>query len=216
MSDTNSRQSNDAEREATNAAVEIDGGEPESGEPRREAKRTDGGEASDASRASSEVRSDGGVATGREQTDYLDAEVNIFRPSTPFMRDHLRLIWTMFAAWAVFVFGPVIATYLATDFMTSTTVGGFPLHYLLTAMGAPLGALVLSFVYARKRDRLDEKYGIDHSTERADTEAAATATDGGEPGPGEPRREAKRTDGGEASDASRSSSERSSDGGEQR
>ena len=180
MSDTNSQQSDDAKQRATNAAVETGGGEasgasrsssergrdgcePESGEPRQGAKRTDGG-----------------VATGREPTNYLDAEVNIFSPSTPFMRDHLGLIWTMFAAWAVFVFGPVIATYVATDFMTSTTVGGFPLHYLLTAMGAPLGALVLSFVYARKRDRLDEKYGIDHSTERADPDAGPAATDGGD------------------------------------
>jgi putative solute:sodium symporter small subunit len=125
------------------------------------------------------AETDGGVATTRETADYLDARINIFRPSTPFMRDHLKIVWTMFAAWAVFVFGPVTATYLATDFMTSTTVMGFPLHYFLTAIGAPTGALVLSFVYARKRDQLDEKYGIDHSAERPEPDAPAAAADGG-------------------------------------
>ncbi|WP_440990798.1 DUF4212 domain-containing protein [Haloarchaeobius baliensis] len=118
---------------------------------------------------------------GHDTTDYLDAEVHMFKPATPFMRDHLKIIWTMFVAWALFVFGPVLATYLATDLMTSITVLGFPLHYLLTAIGAPGGALALSFVYARQRDRLDAKYGIDHSTGgETDTESeAVAATDGG-------------------------------------
>ncbi|WP_254536268.1 DUF4212 domain-containing protein [Halomarina litorea] len=122
-----------------------------------------------------QVRSDG----GRDgSVDYLNSEVNIFKPSTPFMRDHLRVVWAMFAAWALIVFGPVTATYLATDLMTSVTVIGFPLHYLLTAIGAPLGALVLSLVYARKRDALDEKYGVDHSATRQSTEGTPAA-DGG-------------------------------------
>jgi len=125
------------------------------------------------------VETDGGVAASRQTADYLDTEINIFNPSTPFMRDHLRIVWTMFAAWAIFVFGPVTATFLATDFMTSVTVMGFPLHYFLTAIGSPAGALVLSFVYARKRDALDEKYGIDHAAEQPESDAAAAATDGG-------------------------------------
>jgi len=127
---------------------------------------------------SREAEPDGGRAS-REQTDYLDAEINIFNPSTPFMRDHLRVIWTMFAAWALIVFGPVVATYVATDFMTGITVLGFPLHYFLTAVGGPTGALVLSVVYARKRDALDEKYGIDHSSVRRTTDTGTAATDGG-------------------------------------
>jgi uncharacterized membrane protein len=66
--------------------------------------------------------------------------------------------------------------------MTSVTVLGFPLHYLLTAIGAPTGALLLSFVYARKRDQLDEEYGVDHSTgaTSADAEGEPAATDGGD------------------------------------
>ena len=141
-------------------------------------------ESDDASRtdeSNPEVETDGGVAASGQvpDTDYLDARVNIFEPSTPFMRDHLKIVWTMFAVWALFVFGPVTATYLATDFMTGTEVLGFPLHYFLTAVGAPTGALVLSFVYARKRDALDEKYGIDHSTPTRDPDAEPAATDGG-------------------------------------
>jgi putative solute:sodium symporter small subunit len=114
--------------------------------------------------------------------DYLDQEVNIFKPSTPFMRDHLRVVWAMFALWAVVVFGPVTATAIAPGVMTDVTVLGFPLHYALTAIGAPGGALVLSLVYARKRDQLDDKYGIAHGTDApaTDDEAAEpAATDGG-------------------------------------
>ncbi|MFC6954375.1 DUF4212 domain-containing protein [Halorubellus litoreus] len=136
-------------------------------------------------------RTDGGTVTtdtpatdSGEDVDYLEREVNIFKPSTPFMRDHLRVVWAMFAAWAVVVFGPVTATALAPDAMTSITVIGFPLHYITTAIGAPTGALVLSFVYARKRDQLDDEYGIDHGTDAAgeseeDAPAEPTAADGG-------------------------------------
>ncbi|GGL29107.1 hypothetical protein GCM10009037_11040 [Halarchaeum grantii] len=110
---------------------------------------------------------DGGAVASETQahseTDYLTSEVNLLRPSTPFMRDHLRVIWTGFVAWAVIVFGPVTLTAVAPGAMTSTMpVLGFPIHYFLVAVGAPGGALVLAFWYARKRDELDEKYGIDH------------------------------------------------------
>lgn len=129
------------------------------------------------------VDTDGGVAAREEQVDYLTAEINLFRPATPFMRDHLRIVWTMFVAWVVVVFGPVTATWLAPDLMTNVTVIGFPLHYLLTAIGAPGGALVLSIIYARRRDRLDEKYGIEHGTAETGSadegEGDATAADGG-------------------------------------
>ncbi len=133
------------------------------------------------------VQTDGGkrdAVTVHEQTDYLDAEVNILRPSTPFMRDHLRLIWVGFLAWVLVIFGPVTATYFAQDAMTSATFLGFPLHYFLVAVGGPGGALVLSVIYSWRRDKLDQKYGIDHSS-TTDTEPSAVetepsaATDGG-------------------------------------
>ena len=117
---------------------------------------------------------------GRESVDYLDEKIHMFKPATPFMRDHLKVIWGLFAVWAVVTFGPVTATYLAEDFMTTTHVLGFQLHYFLTALGAPVGALVLCAVYAWQRDRLDAKYGIEHGTE-TETEAGQTvAADGGE------------------------------------
>lgn len=125
----------------------------------------------------SAVETDGGVTASHEPSEYLNTEINIFNPSTPFMRDHLRLVWTLFVVWVVIVFGPVTSTYLAPGVMTSITVLGFPLHYLLTAIGAPFGALVLSAVYAHKRDTLDSKYGIEHGSDTADADAAAM--DGG-------------------------------------
>lgn len=102
-------------------------------------------------------------------TDYLESKVNIFAPSTPFMREHLRIIWTMFIAWIIVVFGPVTATFIIPEIMTGITFLGFPLHYFLTAVGAPLGALILSIIYARKRDRLDVKYEIHHSSNKGGT-----------------------------------------------
>jgi putative solute:sodium symporter small subunit len=76
-------------------------------------------------------------------------------------------------------------TMLAPGVMTTTMpVLGFPWHYFLVAFGAPTGALILAAVYARQRDKLDDKYGIDHDTgaEPAEPEPAGseTAADGGQ------------------------------------
>lgn len=113
-----------------------------------------------------------------QSVEYLEHEVNLFRPSTPFMRDNLKMIFLLFATWCVFIFGPVTASLFAEDFMTETTVlGGFPLNFFLTAIVAPLAALVLAAVYAWYRDRLDEKYGVVHET-TAEVGQAATANRG--------------------------------------
>jgi len=131
---------------------------------------------------STELETDGGVAAEEADINYLETEINLLSPSTPFMRDHLKLVWGTFIAWVLIVWGPLITTWLAPDAMTTTIPGGFPLHYFLIALGAPTGALVLAFIYARRRDKLDEKYGIDHSapveTASGESEEAA-ATDGG-------------------------------------
>ena len=135
----------------------------------------------------SAVEPDGGAVTGAAQahrdTDYLSSEVNILRPSTPFMRDHLRVVWAGFVAWVVIVFVPVTLTRIAPDAMTTQMpVLGFPLHYFLVAIGAPTGALLLSVWYARKRDQLDEKYGIEHPSAgetAGEGEVETAATDGG-------------------------------------
>ncbi|APX95759.1 MULTISPECIES: DUF4212 domain-containing protein [Natronorubrum] len=122
------------------------------------------------------AETDGGVKTEA----YLDKEINIFKPATPFMRDHLRVIWLSFVAWIVVVFGPTTAILFAPEFMTETTVlGGFPLHFFLAAIVTPLGALLLSVGYAMQRDRLDTKYGISH--EEAAESDGTVAADGGEP-----------------------------------
>jgi putative solute:sodium symporter small subunit len=107
--------------------------------------------------------------------------VNILNPSTPYMRDHLRIVWTGFAIWVLAVWGPVTLTRLAPGPMTSQMpILGFPLHYFLVAFGAPTSALILAFWYSRKRDALDEKYGIDHATATESRSGAnVAATDGG-------------------------------------
>lgn len=164
----------------------------------------DGGESSDARRASSDRRSDGSMsqaAQRHQNTNYLNEEVNLLRPSTPYMRDHLRIVWAGFIAWALIVFGPVTLTAIAPAAMTATMpVLGFPWHYFLVAFCGPTGALVLAAVYARQRDKLDDKYGIDHST------AGPEENETGESG------EAAATDGGERPGGSRASSEPRSDG----
>ncbi|NHX37921.1 MULTISPECIES: DUF4212 domain-containing protein [Halolamina] len=106
----------------------------------------------------------GGVAEREAEVDYLETEINILSPNTPFMRDHLKLVWAGFLAWTVLTWGPVVATYLAPELMTQEIpVIQFPAHYFTVAFVAPTSSLVLAFIYSRRRDRLDEKYGIDHS-----------------------------------------------------
>ncbi|OIB57049.1 DUF4212 domain-containing protein [Natrialba sp. SSL1] len=141
----------------------------------------------DNTQSRSAARTDGGTTT----ESYLDKEINIFKPATPFMRDHLRVIWLSFAAWVIVIFGPPTATLFAPDLMSGTTVLGFPLHFVLGAIITPLGALLLSIGYALQRDRLDTKYGISHDTESTppadsdlqdedtETDSDGVAVDGG-------------------------------------
>ena len=132
------------------------------------------------------LRTDGGASdVQREQeTEYLEVEINLLNPATPFMKDHLRVIWIGFGVWVFTTFGPITATRIAPDLMTTAMpVIGFPFHYFSIAIGGPTAALLLSVWYAKKRDAIDEKYGI----EQVDNEAraaggdadAAAAADGG-------------------------------------
>ncbi|GGC66940.1 DUF4212 domain-containing protein [Haloferax sulfurifontis] len=125
---------------------------------------------------------DRSTASDHEEIDYLSREVNLLKPSTPFMRDHLKVIWTGFVAWALLTFGPPVLTYFAPATMTAELpVIGFPAHYFLVAVLSPTSSLVLAFVYSRKRDQLDKRYGIDHaaSTSRSTGESEAAVADGG-------------------------------------
>ncbi|MWV65743.1 DUF4212 domain-containing protein [Halorubrum sp. JWXQ-INN 858] len=134
------------------------------------------------------VAGDGGLSdVEREQRiDYLDVEINLLNPATPFMRDHLRVIWIGFAIWSVTTFGPITATRIAPDLMTTPMPFlGFPFHYFAIAIGAPSAALILSVWYAKRRDAIDEKYGIEQLSNQdagADANSAtddAAAADGG-------------------------------------
>ncbi|QIB77568.1 DUF4212 domain-containing protein [Haloferax volcanii] len=131
---------------------------------------------------SHDASTDRSTAPRHEEIDYLSREVNLLKPSTPFMRDHLKVIWTGFVAWALLTFGPPVLTYFAPATMTAQLpVIGFPLHYFLVAVLSPTSSLVLAFIYSRKRDQLDERYGIDHtaSQTRSKSESEAAVADGG-------------------------------------
>ncbi|WP_299263472.1 DUF4212 domain-containing protein [Halorientalis sp.] len=131
------------------------------------------------------AETDGGTVTqaaqAHRQTDYLDSEVNLLKPSTRFMRDHLKLVWGSFIAWVLTTWGPVTATFLAPEMMTSFSILGFPAHYFMVGFLAPTSSLVLAAIYANRRDKLDEKYGINTATVTEAPSGAdeATATDGG-------------------------------------
>ena len=150
-------------------------------------RRTDCAHASADTDPESRLRTDGGrTDVERERDiDYLDVEINLLNPATPFMRDHLRVIWIGFSVWALTTFGPITATAIAPGVMTTTLpVIGFPFHYFAIAVGGPTSALVLSVWYARRRDRIDEKYGItqpaaDTATETEPDAEPTTAVDGG-------------------------------------
>jgi putative solute:sodium symporter small subunit len=141
---------------------------------------------------------DGGTV---ETADYLDTRINLFKPQTPFMRDHLKVVWGTFAVWVLIVFGPVTVAALAPQAADAHRIVGTPTLFMMTAIGIPLGALLLSVFYAWQRDRLDEKYGIEH----------------GQPEPEETGEEATAAaNGGAGSEGSRSTPEQGSGGGDSR
>lgn len=127
--------------------------------------------AHDTGDGSPEMVPDGGQSDVQreEQADYMDVEINLLSPQTPFMRDHARLIWTGAIIWVFTTFGPITLTAIATEPMTQVMpVLGFPFHYFLLALFSPTASLILAFWYARARDSLDEKYNITQPTAQTD------------------------------------------------
>lgn len=122
---------------------------------------------------------DGGTA---QTADYLNTRINLFKPRTPFMRDHLKVVWGTFAVWTLIVFGPVTVAALAPQAADAHRIAGTPTLFMVTAIGIPLGALLLSVFYAYQRDKLDEKYGIEHGQPEPETtgEETTAAADGGD------------------------------------
>ncbi len=140
----------------------------------------------DNNKRSTEIETDGGMSDVKreEAIDYMDVEINLLKPATPFMRDHQRIVLIGFAIWVVTTFGPITATRIAPGVMTTQMpLLGFPLHYFLIAIVAPSSALLLSIWYAKKRDQIDQKYGIEqqvYEPEPAEPVADDTAAaDGG-------------------------------------
>jgi len=129
------------------------------------------------------AETDGGTVTQaaqeHQQTNYLEKEVNLLKPSTQFMRDHLKLVWGTFIVWILTTWAPVTLTFVAPGTMTSLTILGFPAHYFMVAFFTPTASLILALFYSWRRDKLDEKYGIDTDTAAGTSAPDAAATDGG-------------------------------------
>ena len=144
---------------------------------------TGGTETEATAEGDSTVMTDGGTAEvgSSDDVDYLDTRINLLKPGEGFMRDHLKLVWGSFIVWIFTTWGPVTATFLAPDTMSSLSIIGFPAHYFLVGVFAPTSSLILAAIYARRRDKLDEKYGIDTSKRQETASGAeeAAATDGG-------------------------------------
>lgn len=126
-----------------------------------------------------EVGTDQSAAEREADVNYLQQEISIVNPSTPFMRDNLKVMWGTFIVWVLLVFGPVTVAALAPRAADAARIAGTPALFMMTAIGTPLGALLLAVAYAYQRDRLDEKYGIQHEQSDATGEEAAVA-DGGD------------------------------------
>lgn len=127
-----------------------------------------------------ETQTDRTAAEREAEVDYLNQEISIINPSTPFMRDNLKVIWGTFIVWIFLVFGPVTVAAIAPEAADAARIAGTPALFMMTAIGTPLGALLLAAGYAYQRDRLDEKYGIRHEQGQPTDEESATAADGGE------------------------------------
>ncbi len=103
--------------------------------------------------------------TEKEKNIYLEAEVNLLKPYTPYMRDNLRIIWTIIIIWVFTTFGfPIIVWLTAWDPLgegplTAANYMGWPVHWFLTALIAPTSALVLCIIFCIRLDQLNRKYG---------------------------------------------------------
>lgn len=93
-----------------------------------------------------------------------DYRVNFFRPRPGFMRQQVRFIWIMLAAWGLFAFGfQFLLVFLQRNpvgqgVLTQTTLLGFPFHFWFTGQFLIVWFILLCFLFNLFIDRLNEKY----------------------------------------------------------
>ena len=100
-----------------------------------------------------------------EEKEYLESEVNLLSPQTPFMRDFLKLSMPLVIIFVVTILGGPALVFLAaenpdgTGPLTEATILWFPAHWFIMAWVVPVIPFILAIVFAIQQDKLWQKYG---------------------------------------------------------
>lgn len=74
-----------------------------------------------------------------------------------YWKENLRIIVTLMVIWFVVSFGCGV---LLVDVLNAISIGGYKLGFWFAQQGSIYVFVVLIFVYARKIDKLDQKYNV--------------------------------------------------------
>ena len=75
-----------------------------------------------------------------------------------YWNENIKLVVSLLSIWAVVSFGFGI---LFVDYLNEIQFMGFKLGFWFAQQGAIYVFLILIFVYVKKANKLDEKYGVD-------------------------------------------------------
>jgi len=75
-----------------------------------------------------------------------------------YWNENIKLVISLLTVWAAVSFGCGI---LFVDFLNEIQFMGFKLGFWFAQQGAIYVFLILIFVYVKKANKLDEKYGVD-------------------------------------------------------
>ncbi len=73
-----------------------------------------------------------------------------------YWRENLKLLTILLSIWFLVSYGAGI---LFVDFLNQFHLGGFPLGFWFAQQGSIITFVILIFVYVRKMNKLDAKYG---------------------------------------------------------
>lgn len=102
-------------------------------------------------------------ASNDMEKEYLEKEVNLLNPQTPFLKDFLKLSVPLLIIFVVTVIAAPAIIFLAaenpdgTGPLTEATILWFPAHWFIAAF-TPVIPFILCIVFAIKQDKLWDKY----------------------------------------------------------
>ncbi|WP_421752610.1 DUF4212 domain-containing protein [Croceimicrobium sp.] len=73
-----------------------------------------------------------------------------------YWRENLKLLAILLSIWFLVSYGAGI---IFVDFLNQFHIGGFPLGFWFAQQGSIITFVILIFVYVRKMNKLDAKYG---------------------------------------------------------